>query len=93
MGSISFSLCDLGQVGPFPSLEFFTYENRNAGIVTGAAETWFVSLGTTIPVHSDLAASEASTWGYLAKGWSEHTPGVGWMQWGVNAPVTGGSFG
>ena len=86
-------MCDLGQVGPFPSLEFFTYENRNAGIVTGAAETWFVSLGTTIPVHSDLAASEASTWGYLAKGWSEHTPGVGWMQWGVNAPVTGGSFG
>lgn len=68
LGSISFSLCDLGQVGPFLSLEFFIYENRNSGIVAGAAETWFVSLGTTIPVHSGLAASEASARGHLAKG-------------------------
>lgn len=69
LGSISVSLCDLGQVGPFLSLEFFIYKNRwNSGIVTGAAETWFMSLGTTIPVHSGLAASEASTQGHLAKG-------------------------
>ena len=67
LGSISFSLCDLGQGGPFLSLEFFIYENRNSGIVAGAAETWFVSLGTTIPMHSGLAASEASTRGHLAK--------------------------